>query len=69
MLDGNRETAVGGVGGAAASLGTRFDLGRIGGFFGGELLKSIAVAGRIGGVRPGEGPPCNRALALSGEAV
>lgn len=57
MLEGMREIAAGGVGGADASFGTRLDLGRIGGgFFGGESLKSIAVAGRMGGVIPGEGP-------------
>lgn len=70
MLEGSREIAAGGGGGveAGALLGTRLDLGR-GGPLGGESLKSMAVAGRIGGVRPGEGPGCNLALAVPGDAV
>jgi hypothetical protein len=52
---GGAEVGVAGVVGAdAASVGTKFERTRIGGFFGGPSVRSMAVAGRIGGV-PGIG--------------
>ena len=57
-------TGLEGTGGA--SDGTRLERGRI---FGGESVRSIAVAGRAGGVRAMGGPVGSLAAAVPGEAV
>ena len=52
-----------------ASAGTRFERTRIGGFFGGPSVRSIAVAGRTGGVPGIGGAACDRIVDDPGDAV
>lgn len=62
-------TALAGVFGAdAISLGTRLERTRIGGFFTGPSVRSMAVAGRAGG-GPGEGGGWDLTIEDPGEAV
>ena len=73
MDDGGRGGADGSVEGVLGadetSVGTRLDRTRMGGFLGGPSVRSIAVAGRAGGVPGVGGATCDLRIEDPGEAV